>query len=127
MSNLQSLLNKIAKLRVRTVANGASEAEADTTARILGRLLMDNPELQVVIGGGDQPRIESPTTGWVVLEGFQEIRRSDKAMLFATERGTVWIPKSVIDFSKTWLPGGMVCVKQWFVEKELGHIYAGAC
>jgi hypothetical protein len=122
-------LDRIAKLRPRTIARGASEAEQQAAQMAIGKIIMECLELQIVVGSHAQARVETRgrtrDPDWVICEECFLIRKTDKAGLFDIEGEQIWIPKSLIKFSESYLPGGMLCVKKWFYERELSSIFAG--
>lgn len=116
---LTTVIERIAKLRTHTTDKGATPQEADTFALQIGRIIMANPALQITAGTQAQARRKSNDFEWIVLEECHLHRKTEKAGFFSYHGLGVWIPKSLIDFGNSYIPGGQVRIRRWFFEKEI--------
>lgn len=120
-------IDKIAKLRLRTLERGASPAEFEQAKTKIGELVIqynlhisaDQPQART------EPKARAAASEWIMVEHCSLVRKTDKALWLLIEGEQVWVPKSVVDFTKSYLAGGSVCVKSWFYYRELAYIFAG--
>jgi hypothetical protein len=115
-----SLIDKVNLMRERRVDRGASEAEADTAALLIGRILMANPDLMIVTAEqlDRQPAFPVVDDDGVLLSGVSLIRRTAKAVYVAVPQlnRANWFPLSQI-IRADWSEGEIV-VAEWLWRKK---------
>ena len=111
-TNLARRIEKIEKIRVRTIERGASANEAESAARMLGKILMENPALQVI---EKTVRFEAePAAGDEIrLRGVRLVKETRKALfLFIPKLNrNQWVPKCQIMSAD--LDCGEIIVSRW--------------